>query len=291
MRDNEDGDDDECGCGGGESSTEDPGVDGEGTTIPVVSKADFDFGFLAAGQTYQRVLVNRIRTFGFNQCALFVRVHAKQASSGSSVRVRVDQTAPTDEDDGNFVVTSPSEFLGVSVTSGATTPALIRSAVAFEPGECLRISIEGTGGSTSVATFTLSADLLLRAAPRPCVEVSQHNYNTSATTQQFIPMNSQVEAGSIGIDRQWVAPGDGELVEAQIMNATPGGFTTIGFHRNGSVTAEETQSVTISATLVASVVTFKQARFVKGDRIHISVTSATGPGNVWVSCRFHYSKV
>lgn len=263
----------------------------DGVLVPLMPKTDYDFGW-TLGLTYDQIVVDKLYTVGFSHAVLLLRLHSRDAASSTSAEVLLLDIDPSDEDGQNFVV--DTTFLSVSVTEGTTVPKLIKSPVGLSPGPCLRAIVRGKGPSVAgKAMYTISADLLLRRAPDLVVVKTHHSYTPGVSTLRYIPLNSTTSSATItDIQCGWLAPADGELVEVLVQTtAAAGNPSTVGLHTNGNTTPVESIPVNMASANQTYVFKFTKARFNRGDRLHVSFDPNAVPTNVFVECRWRYSKI
>jgi hypothetical protein len=263
--------------------------DPDAVVLELTPKRDFDFGFLSAAQTYEIVLLDRIVAVPYSQAQVLVRLHAKDASVNSSVELILRDMDPTCEDGSPFVGTT--DLVSALVTAGTTAPSLVRAAMAQPPGPFLRAVLRGTGGSSAKATYTLSADLLLRRAPEVPAGSTRHCFAYSGTTKTYVPINSLTPGTITTLQCGWTAPADGMVAEVTVQSTGTPGDTIISVHKNGSGTAVESKTVTMSVANTPYVFTFSANTFVRGDKLHIGYDPSAASSNVFLTVRYRYSRI
>lgn len=115
-------------------------------------------------------------------------------------------------------------------------------------------------------------------------------YAASASADlKYIDWYNVVEGTTIGVVQEECIPFDGYVAEIGIMSPTSAGSTTIGIHKNGNTTPEETGVIVPPQAEPAGALLFDGSghSFVKGDSPAISIDPTTGVGTVrgWIRFR------
>ena len=116
---------------------------------------------------------------------------------------------------------------------------------------------------------------------------------TSDANKKYIRFGSNGSNDSPGVNNKWVAPVQGNLLQAVIRSTGTPGNTTLGFHRatdgteNIPTSAIETQSVNLSSANTSAFVNFTHAEnFGPGDALGFSVDPTSNHGNVNITLVF-----
>jgi len=130
--------------------------------IPVMALRSFDFSNVVARSDIDVVLDPAVRALAYRRVLLSVRVHALTMSAGQSLQLLVWNALPSDEDPAqDFVAASP--LTSATITSATSAPALVTSAVGYDPDACLKVSLRVIQAPTVLPLLaTLSACLLMR---------------------------------------------------------------------------------------------------------------------------------
>lgn len=133
---------------------------------------------------------------------------------------------------------------------------------------------------------TLDADTAILG---PTLHWTHHAYSESGAARDYIPWAGTSEGSGITmLSTTGLAPFDGQLKTVQISASGIGGTTTIGFHKNGNTTAEETDNVSMTVANTTYTATFTASTFSKDDRLHVSVDPGTTISLVSVTCTWEY---
>ena len=127
-----------------------------GTTIPLITKREYDFDAGAATV----VIMKAVRVEQYTEALLELRVHANSVTSSSTIDLKAYTTAPTDEDPSNDFVASTSSA-SAQITSSTAAPGLVVVGLTANFGGFLKITLEGTP-SGGTCTATVSANLVLK---------------------------------------------------------------------------------------------------------------------------------
>ena len=116
---------------------------------------------------------------------------------------------------------------------------------------------------------------------------------TSDANKKYIRFGSNGSNDSPGVNNKWVAPVQGNLLQAVIRSTGTPGNTSLGFHRatdgteNIPTSAVETQEVNLSSANTSVFANFTHAaNFGPGDALGFSVDPASNHGNVNITLVF-----
>ena len=127
-----------------------------GTTIPLISKRQYDFGT----GTATTIVLKAVNVTPSKEGVLMVRVHSGTIGSGSSIAVVAQTTHPSNEDPAlDFVNTTPVATASVGTSPVAGT--LVKAALATGFGSFLQIKVVGTL-STGPVNAIISAELSVK---------------------------------------------------------------------------------------------------------------------------------
>ncbi len=130
--------------------------------IPVLKRQRFEYSFLTGVASQVVTLMPAISSSSYYYAHLFVRVHARDMTSGQSIQLALYHTLPSDDDSREF--TAANSLTDVTITSAS--PAAVPGIVSRETsslGAYLKLLLTATQ-TTGATTFyaELSAELVLR---------------------------------------------------------------------------------------------------------------------------------
>ncbi|MBK8649599.1 MAG: hypothetical protein KBF43_13175 [Dermatophilaceae bacterium] len=133
-----------------------------GIIIPVLERRRFEFSFLGGSASQMVTIQPAIEAFNFYYAHLFVRVHARDMTSGQSLVLALYYTLPSDDDPSEFTDASSISDVTITSTAPSTVPGL-SSREFSSPGAYLKLLLTATQASAPSTFYTeLSAALVLR---------------------------------------------------------------------------------------------------------------------------------
>ena len=253
-----------------------------GKTIPLLPRRTFDFTGLSTSTSKVITLIRGLDALMYGTGVLVVRHHTNSLSPDRTLSLRLRSSAPDPEDpDIDFV--EDSALAQVDLDDGAGTDTLHTVALTPGFGPALHFDALTTIGASAGdgGEVEVSAELLLRVGvPTPQREAGDIAFSTTSTSKVYLPFKGASEASSIGFTQSRLMAYPGRLETVGVLAANAAGSTTIGFHKNGSTTAETSVTQTIAAATVAEFEFSSDNHFDSGDKIHISYDASASSGDV-----------
>ena len=253
-----------------------------GKTIPLLPRRTFDFTGLSTSTSSIITLLRGLDACRYGTGVLIVRHHTNSLSGDRTLSLRLRSSAPDAEDpDIDFVEDSALAQVDLDANTGDDTLHTVALTPAFGPAlhfdAVMTIGASaGDGGEIEV-----SAELLLRVGvPTPQREAADIAFALTGTTKRYLPFKGVDDGGSIGAPQTRLMAYPGRLEKVGVYASSAAGSTTIGFHRNGSTTAETSVTESISAGTLTEFEFSSDNHFDAGDRIHISYDPNASSGNV-----------
>ena len=136
------------------------------------------------------------------------------------------------------------------------------------------------GGGIKLTDSGATKKITIDASYDNAIHVYTLFYFSNSAGKDYPSWYDQYERSTLNTDASastnLIAPWDGELKKIVIMCARTSGtnyprITSLGFHKNQSTTAVETQTVDISEWYALYTASFSSSTFQKGDVLHLSV--------------------
>jgi hypothetical protein len=126
--------------------------------------------------------------------------------------------------------------------------------------------------------------------------MTYHNFYTSKSTYQYLPINSTSEGSTPDEDLlQWIVPFSGQLKKVMVRCTGEPGSTVVSFHKASdgtgpiSTTATETAAAQTIAADTTKTYTFSSSTFSAGDVVGIKIDQTSSPEEVAATCVWEYN--